>query len=114
VPLSRRRMLERGHNQAETIAVTIGRCLKLPVDIHTLTRTINTQIHRVGMDRRARELTVGRAFKVNRPNLVAGKRILLIDDVMTSGATGSACSYALKKAGAETVHLLTLARAVYH
>jgi predicted amidophosphoribosyltransferase len=64
------------------------------------------------MDRRARELTVENAFEVTRPNFIKGEKILLIDDVFTSGATGSYCAKALKKKGADRVYVLTLARAI--
>jgi ComF family protein len=114
VPLSRQRMLERGHNQAETIARRISRLVNAAVDTGSLVRTTNTPIHRIGMDQKAREATVAKAFEVTRPKLITGKRVLLIDDVMTSGSTSSACANVLKKAGAKEVHVLTLARAVYH
>lgn len=112
VPLSKQRMLERGFNQAEVIARSVARNTNIPVDPHTLVRTTNTPMHRGGMDKRARELTVINAFKVVRPNLIKGSRILLVDDVFTSGSTASNCAKALKKAGAERVKILTLARAV--
>ena len=63
------------------------------------------------MDRRARELTVENAFEVTRPKLVKNKKILLVDDVFTSGATTSACAEILKKKGADKVYVLTIARA---
>lgn len=112
IPLSKQRKLERGFNQAEVIARLVGKALDASIDSHSLTRTVHTPIHRVGMDKRARELTVTNAFKVVRPNLIKDKRILLVDDVFTSGSTASNCANALKKAGAERVVVLTLARAV--
>lgn len=87
---------------------------KIEVDALSLTRKINTPIHRVGMDQRARELTVMKAFDVVRPKLIAGKNILLIDDVLTSGETASECARILKKNGAAGVCVFTLARAVLH
>lgn len=112
IPLSKQRMIERGYNQAEVIARSVARVTGISVDSHSLIRTSHTPMHRVGMDKRARELTVINAFKVIRPNLVKGSRILLVDDVFTSGSTASNCAKALKKAGAERVQVLTLARAV--
>lgn len=111
-PLSKQRMIERGFNQAEVIARSVARVTGIPVDSHSLVRTTNTPMHRGGMDKRARELTVINAFKVLRPNIVKGSRVLLVDDVFTSGSTASNCAKALKKAGAERVKVLTLARAV--
>ena len=69
-------------------------------------------MHRIGMDEKARELTVRKAFEVTRPKLIEGQNILLIDDVFTSGATASYCAKVLKKHGAAKVNVLTLARAV--
>jgi predicted amidophosphoribosyltransferase len=63
------------------------------------------------MDARARRETVESAFRVERPRLIEGERILLIDDVFTTGATVSACAQDLKEAGAEDVFVLTVARA---
>lgn len=112
IPLSKQRKLERGFNQAEVIARQVAAALQKPVDAQSLTRDKHTPIHRVGMDKRARELTVTHAFAVVRPNLVKGKNILLVDDVLTSGSTASNCAKALKKAHAAGVTVFTLARAV--
>ncbi len=114
VPLSRQRSLERGYNPAEMIARSIGRRHGLPVDVHSLSRKLHTPIHRIGMDDRARELSVMNAFEVVRPKLVAGRNVLLVDDVLTSGATASACARVLKKKGAARVDVFTLARAIRH
>lgn len=112
VPLSKKRFLERGFNQAEIIAEVLAKKSGLKTDKQSLARKIHTPMHRAAMDRRARELTVENAFEVARPNLVKGKKILLIDDVFTSGATASYCAKALKKKGADKVYVLTLARAM--
>ena len=114
IPLSKRRKLERGFNQAEIIAAEIARTTGIPVDTFSLARKLHTPMHRVGMDQKARELTVKNAFEVLRPKLIAGKNILLVDDVFTSGATSSYCAKVLKKNGAGRVNVFTLARAVMH
>jgi ComF family protein len=111
-PLSKTRILERGFNQAAVIAKVAARSLSVPVDEHSLGRRTHTPVHRIGMDQRARELTVEKAFEVLRPKLISGKKILLIDDVLTSGSTASFCAKALKKAGASEVVVFTIARAV--
>lgn len=111
-PLSKERRLERGFNQAELIAKEVGRAFGMDVDAHSLERHLPTHVHRVGMDDKARELSVRNVFSVKRPKLVAGKRVLLVDDVFTSGATASGCAKVLKKAGATEVNVFTLARAV--
>lgn len=114
IPLSRQRKLERGFNQAEIVAAVVSKALDIPVDAGSLGRKLHTPIHRMAMDKRARELTVQNAFDVLRPKLIKGKNILLVDDVFTSGATASYCARILKKNGAGSVNVFTLARAVMH
>ena len=112
VPLSRLRMHERGYNQADLIADAISRINGIPTDKLSLARKVHTQMHRVGMDQKARELTTRNAFELKRPKLIAGKNVMLIDDVLTSGATASQAAKVLKKNGAVRVNVFTLARAV--
>jgi ComF family protein len=114
IPLSRLRRLERGFNQAEVIAAAASRSTGILVDRLSLARKVHTPMHRIGMDQKARELTIHNAFEVSRPRLVSGKNILLIDDVLTSGATASQAAKILKKNGAGQVNVFTLARAVMH
>lgn len=115
VPLSRSRQHERGYNQAEVIATKLSEETGLPVTNGCLLRSKQTPMHRVAMDKRARELTVEKAFEVRSPRLIEGKDVLLVDDVFTSGSTASACARVLKKGGAGKVIVVTLARAVlYH
>ena len=64
------------------------------------------------MDQKARELTIHNAFEVTRPKLITDKNVLLVDDVLTSGATASQAAKILKKNGATRVNVFTLARAV--
>lgn len=111
VPLSKRRLNERGFNQAAVIGEFLARRSGLELDTCTLVRAIHTPMHRAGMDRKARALTVKRAFAVTRPKLISDRRIVLVDDILTSGATASTCAAALKKNGAATVAILTIARA---
>lgn len=112
VPLSKPRFLERGFNQSELLADTLAKEFNLKIDKQSLARKIHTPVHRAAMDRRARELTVENAFEVARPKLIKDEKVLLIDDVLTSGATTSFCAKALKKKGAGKVYVLTLARAI--
>ena len=114
IPLSASRRIERGYNQAESIAAVLSRSTGIPIDAHSLARKTHTPIHRIGMDQKARELTVKNAFEVVRPKLIEGKNILLVDDVLTSGATASSCAKVLKKSGAGKVDVFTVARAVMH
>ena len=112
VPLSKKRRFERGFNQAEMVAKVVSKSLELPIDTSLLQRNIHTPLHRAGMDLRARELSVEKAFSVADAEFVRHKHILLVDDVFTSGATVNACSAVLKKNGASSVIVFTVARAV--
>jgi ComF family protein len=112
VPLSKKRFIERGFNQAQEIAHLAGRTFKAQVVTDVLIRHTHTPMHRAGMDRKARELTVKNAFKIADGQNITGKSVLLVDDVMTSGSTVSHCAKALKKNGARAVTVFTIARAV--
>jgi ComF family protein len=114
VPLSTQRQRERGFNQAEVIAKELAERFRIKIDAMSLVRTSHSPIHRVGMDRKARDLSVKNAFTVARPKLIEGQAILLVDDVYTTGATLSYCAKALKKSGAVRVDVLTLARAIWN
>lgn len=110
VPLHRKRERERGYNQAAALARALSRLAGLPLDEKSLARTLHTERHRALMDERARRESVRDAFRVLCPRLIESERVLLIDDVYTTGATVSACAAALMRAGAERVYVLTVAR----
>ena len=111
VPLSKRRLNERGFNQAVIIAQAISKQTKITIDELSIARKIHTEKHRAGMDRKARNESVINVFEVKRPRLIENHNILLVDDVFTSGATVSNCAKVLKKHGAAKVYVLTIARA---
>jgi ComF family protein len=106
VPLHWRRQWQRGFNQSELLARTIARRCGVPV-IHALKR-VRPTVAQAGLSNTGRRRNVAAAFRPRRA--VEGKRILLIDDVMTTGSTAAACALALKRAGAAKVALLTVAR----
>lgn len=117
VPLFRSREKERGFNQARLLAEGLSHhlawtsCgLKLKVESGLLVRTRAT-LPQAGLKFRARKENVRGAFAVARPEPVRGRQIVLVDDVMTTGATLSACASTLKKGGAGKVFALALARA---
>lgn len=110
VPLHSERERERGFNQAALLASELARLSGLLLDEYSVARRVHTERHRAGMDARARRDSVADAFAIRHPKLVAGQRVLLVDDVFTTGATVSACAAALKEAGAEDVFVLTVAR----
>lgn len=110
VPLHPERLRKRGFNQAAELGRALSRLTRLPLDEMTLVRTRHTERHRALMDERARRESVSGAFRVARPRLIESERILLVDDVYTTGATVSACASQLLEAGAESVYVLTVAR----
>lgn len=114
VPLSRKRRFERGHNQAEFIGEIIAEYAGLPYYPAAIFRKEHTAMHRVGMDKKAREATVKNLFGVRTPRLVESRHVILVDDVFTSGSTASYCAKVLKKSGAASVTVITLARAVLY
>jgi ComF family protein len=105
VPLYWRRRWQRGFNQAELLARGLSRRTGIPV-VTALGRVRPTPAQ-AGLSTSARRRNVAKAFRARD---VQGKRILLIDDVMTTGATATSCALALKQAGARRVALLTVAR----
>jgi len=111
VPLHAKRERERGHNQAAVLARALARATGLELDEHVLVRGLHTERHRAGMDARARRDSVAGAFDVRAPKQISGRRVLLIDDVFTTGATVSECAAVLKSVGAADVFVLTVARA---
>lgn len=110
IPLAMQRRRSRGYNQAEILADVVARAARLPVVTEALVRRRETHPHRAGLDEYARRAALRGAFQVVRPRLIAGRRILLVDDVLTSGATLDAAATSLLAAGATMVMALTAAR----
>jgi ComF family protein len=109
VPLHLNRLRWRGFNQAALIGTAVARRIARPLDVRTLVRTRATPAQ-TAQDRRARLRNVHDAFAVERPARVANRRVLLVDDVMTTGATVDECARTLLAAGARRVDVLALAR----
>jgi ComF family protein len=110
IPLHVRRLNERGFDQAYLLAREVARILRLPLTDGVLVRERDTP-SQAGKHRQERAKNIRDAFAVVQAESVAGKNILLVDDVMTTGATLDAATQALKKAGARRVDVFTLARA---
>jgi ComF family protein len=113
VPLHRWRIWKRGYNQSGLIACVLSKHSGIPVALDLLRRTRATPPLR-GLGRRERALAVRGVFAVpeEKRALVRGRRVILVDDVYTSGATASACAKVLKRAGAARVEILCWARVV--
>ena len=111
VPLHRTRLWRRGFNQSALVARELSRRLELAVEPMALIRTRRTPPLK-GMSPLQRRKTVAGAFKVRDKGAVAGKTVILIDDVLTTGSTAEACARALKRAGATRVELVSWARVV--
>ncbi len=112
VPLHRKRLQERGFNQAVILAREIANRFSLRLDFMTLRRELPTT-PQVALGREDRKKNVKGAFGIRRPEKVSGQRILLVDDVYTTGSTLTECAHALTRADAQAVAVLTLARAVH-
>ncbi len=110
VPLHPEREKARGFNQAAVIGRELSLASSVPLDEVSLLRTSHTNRHRAGMDAKGRRETVADAFRVRYPALISGERVLLVDDVFTTGATVSSCAKTLLEAGAAEVFVLTIAR----
>ncbi len=111
VPLHRARLRWRGFNQAALLAGEVARRLDCRLDVTTLIRTKPTA-PQTAQDLDTRRRNVRRAFTVKRPGAIADRHVLLVDDVMTTGATADECARTLLAAGARAVDVFTLARAL--
>jgi ComF family protein len=109
VPLHWRRKWSRGFNQSELLARALSRSTGIPVS--SALRRLIAGAAQAGLSNTARRKNVNQAFRCKAGEALRGKRILLLDDVMTTGSTAASCALALKGAGAARVALLTLARA---
>lgn len=111
VPLHLARLRWRGFNQAHLLARRVAAAAGVRLDAFAVQRLRPTR-PQVELNIEERRHNVARAFHVVRPQSVDGRRILVVDDVYTTGATVNECSRALLQAGAESVDVLVLARAI--
>jgi ComF family protein len=113
VPLHRRRLFSRRYNQSALLAQALGRAAGLPVLPDSLRRARNTP-SQGRLSAAARQRNVAGAFRIaaGAADRLGGRRVLLVDDVLTTGVTVEACARTLKRAGAAGVDVLTLARVV--
>ncbi len=109
VPLHPLRLRERGFNQSALLARFLSKSISAPLDLNILKRTLWT-VPQTGLSREERLSNVKNAFRVEHPQLSKGKRVLLVDDVFTTGTTLSECAGILKKSGAREVLAVTVSR----
>ena len=110
VPLHPQRLAMRGYNQAALLAAEVAIELAAPLAARALVRLRNTP-QQARLDRDARLDNVRSAFRARRPRAIQGRRVVLVDDVATTGSTLTACTEALLAAGAASVTALVVARA---
>jgi ComF family protein len=109
VPLHWRRLYNRGFNQAAVVAQHLGKISHKPVSVNILKRIQNTPFQgNLSLEERIKN--VAHCFKVSKPQKIKNKSILLVDDVMTTGATLNACAKTLLKVGAKEINVLCVAR----
>jgi len=111
VPLHWRRLWWRGFNQSALLAAEVARRLSLPLDTTAISRNRYTP-PQTSQPHDDRMKNVRRAFSIPNPTRVRNRRVLIVDDVMTTGATVDECARALLAAGAASVDVFTLARAL--
>jgi ComF family protein len=109
MPLHWRKRMQRGFNQSALLASELSRRTNVPA-LAVLKRVKRTEAQ-AGLTGAQRRKNVAGAFAVRRPEKIEGKHLLLVDDVLTTGATAGVCAAALKRKGAGRVTLLTVARA---
>jgi ComF family protein len=109
VPLHPLRLAERGYNQASLLAAALAEELEAPLAARVLARTRATE-QQARLERARRLENVAGAFRVRAPHRVRGKKVVLVDDVATTGATLKACGDALLAAGASSVSALVVAK----
>jgi ComF family protein len=110
IPLHPRRLRRRGYNQSELIAFELAKLVDIPVATVILNRVRHTQ-KQSRLDDEDRYFNVKNAFEVMNPHLVRNARILLIDDVYTTGSTLNSAAFPLKEAGSVNVSAFTFAHA---
>jgi ComF family protein len=113
VPLHWRRLWSRRYNQSAALAMAISTISGVPV-LHEALKRVRATQQQVGLDKNERASNVQGAFKLapDRKMDVAGRRLILIDDVLTSGSTVEVCARTLLRAGAAHVDVLVFARVV--
>ena len=112
IPLHPLRLAERGFNQAERSGTAVADLASCRLELTSLLRIRETERHRLGLGLHQRAQSLQGAFRVRAPRLIAARRILLVDDVLTTGSTANEVARSLLDAGAGEVWLLSLSRTI--
>jgi ComF family protein len=113
VPIHKKKMRKRGYNQMELIGRRLSTKTGMPLELQSLVKSVNTPPQR-GLDAEDRQKNIKDSFEVSDRSKIEGKRILLIDDVMTTGATINECAKVLLKDGkVRYTDVLVLTRPIY-
>lgn len=110
VPMQRSKLRSRGYNQAAYLAKGLAKAIQLPCVMNALKRVDTGVISQTRLVRDGRLANARAAYRLGRTRELEGKTILLVDDVITTGATCNACASLLRQAGAKAVYVLALAR----
>ncbi len=111
VPLHPQRLREREFNQSAVLARPLSKALSVPMDLSSVKRVRSTQPQSL-LGEKDRRKNVRAAFRVVQPRSIEGKRILIVDDVCTTGATVEELGTAVRDAGASKVDVVTVAQAL--
>lgn len=109
VPLTKNKLAQRQYSQSALLAKHIATINSKPIKLDILNKHFDTK-NQIHLTKQERQKNLTYAFKCANPKVIANKNILLVDDVLTTGATANACAKILKQAGAARVFILTLAR----
>jgi len=112
VPLHKKRLRQRGYNQSQLIGAVLSKEWRVPLEVGNLRRVRWTE-PQTSLDAGDRRENVNGAFAVCDPARLQGKRVLLVDDVLTTGSTIRACAEPLREAGAAAIYVVTVARSVH-
>ena len=113
IPLSRQRLKHRGYNQSECLAAGVAEHTGLPLVTDIVTRTVDNPTQ-TNLNAEERQSNVAGIFHLERPEAVAGRHVLIVDDVLTTGATVASCANEIATAGEVKISVLTLGLAGKH
>lgn len=109
VPISKKRRKERGYNQSELIAREIAKKVGIEYNYQCLFKTKNI-VEQSKLNKEERQKNIQGVYQINKPQLLENKKLLLIDDIYTTGSTANECSKTLNQANPKQIGVMTLAK----